>query len=162
MMMVLLRMVLAVMLLGLLLVVAAIIANRVPLTAAPGMALRLKTYLTTHHAATHGDATFPELRSREYARSAAEVYAAARASVIALGWVIISDDVAQGRLHAMVISRLWRFKDDVFVAVEATSAGARLNASAQSRVGRGDLGANLRHIMDLNATLDAHLINLHR
>jgi len=90
------------------------------------------------------------------------VYAAARASVIALGWVIISDDVAQGRLHAMVISRLWRFKDDVFVAVEATSAGARLNASAQSRVGRGDLGANLRHIMDLNATLDAHLINLHR
>lgn len=161
-MMIVLRVVLGLLLLGLLLIVAALLANRVPLTEPPGLALRLKTYLTMHHAVTGLNPGFPELHSRDYPLPAGEVYAAARASVSALGWVILSDDAAQGRLHALVISRLWRFKDDVVVVVEAIPAGARVTANAQSRVGRGDLGANLRHILDLHAALDARLTNLRR
>lgn len=161
-MMMLLRVVLGIVLLGVGLIIAAIIANRVPLTAPPGLALRLKTYLTCHHVATAPDSAFPELRGGDYAVMPDALYAAVRASVSGLGWRLVSEDAAQRRLHAIVSSRLWRFKDDVVVTVTATSDGARLNVSSRSRVGRGDLGANLRHVLDLNTALRVRLTNLRR
>lgn len=161
-MMIVLRIALGMLLLGVALIIAALIANRVPLTAPPGLALRLKTYLTSHYVATAPDSVFPELRSADYPLAPDVLYAAARAGVAALGWSVVSEDLKQRHLHAVVSSRLWRFKDDVQITVTATADGARLDASAQSRVGRGDLGANLRHILDLKAALRARLINPRR
>lgn len=46
-------------------------------------------------------------------------------------------------------TRLWRFVDDVVVTIRPTETGSELQASSQSRVGRGDLGQNPRNLVEL-------------
>ena len=140
-----------------LLLAAGIAGNRPPLTHPPGLAARLKIYLTTNRAATDSAAAFPELRPHDYALSPEQLFAAARATAETLSWMIVSEEVAHRRLHAVVTTRLWRFKDDVRITIEALPNGARLKLVSQSRVGRGDLGANTRHILDFYSVLDARL-----
>lgn len=140
-----------------LLLAAGIAGNRPPLTSSPGLVARLKIYLTTNRAATDTAAALPELRPHDYVLSPEQLFVAARATAGTLSWMIVSEDVAHWRLHAMVVTRLWRFKDDVRISVEALPQGARLNLVSQSRVGRGDLGANTRHILDFYTALDARL-----
>lgn len=161
-MIIILRVALGLVLLAIALIGAAVIANRVSLTAPPGFAVRLKTYLGAHHVVTAPDSPFPELRGSAYAVTPDALYAAVRAGVSALGWRLLSEDAARRRLHAVVSSRIWRFKDDVMIDIGVAPGGARLNISSQSRIGRGDLGANLRHILDLQAAVDARLPNLRR
>ena len=52
---------------------------------------------------------------------------------------------------------LWRFQDDVHIRVEPDPATDRavLLIRSESRVGKGDLGTNTRHVLDLYAQLDA-------
>jgi len=151
------RILIALFVIAVLLLAAGIAGNRPPLTSPPGLVARLKIYLTTNHAATDAAAAFPELLPHDYALSPEQLFAAARATAEALSWMIISEDVVHWRLHAVVVTPIWRFKDDVHLSVEALPKGARLNLESQSRVGRGDLGANTRHILDFYAALDARL-----
>lgn len=156
-MLVLLRILLGLLLIALLLVATGIAGNRLPLTSPPGLAARLKIYLTTHRAETRSDSVYPELRPREYPLPPQQLYTAARASLADLGWPLLAEDSTARHLHAVVATRLWKFKDDFELIVEPTSGGSSLRMSAQSRVGRGDLGANTRHILDFYATLERRL-----
>ena len=135
-------------------VVAGILSNALPLTDPPGISARLRAYLTTHEAETAEDSDFPELRPRLYNvppnRFIELVYSACRQ----LGWSVMSQDPASLRIHAVVQTSLLRFKDDVVIQVEAVSNGSLLRIRASSRVGRGDLGANTRHVLDLYRALD--------
>lgn len=159
-MLLLLRIILGLVLLALLLLVAGIAANRMPLTSPPGLAARLKIYLTTNLAETRSDSIFPELRTREYRVPPAQLYAAAHATFIELGWAVLDEDRTALRLHGLVATRLWKFKDDVELTVEPVPGGTRLLISSRSRVGRGDLGANTRHILDFTAALERRLAAL--
>lgn len=151
-------------LLGLLLIVvllaAGIAGNRLPLSNPPGLATRLKIYLTTHRAETRSDSVYPELRPRVYPLSPETLYTTARATLAGLGWPLQAEDSASRRLHAVVVTRFWKFKDDIELTVEPATGGSRLLMSSQSRVGRGDLGANTRHILDFDAALERRLAEL--
>jgi uncharacterized protein (DUF1499 family) len=153
------KILLILLLLALSLAFGAIWLNRVPITAEPGWAKRLLVYLTRNEAVTGDKHEFPELRPREYAVPAAELFAAVRASVVTLGWQIKSFDPAERQLHAVVSTSLLDFKDDLRLQVDAANSDtrSRLSARSGSRVGRADFGANLGHILELQRALGQRL-----
>ncbi len=159
-MLLLLRVLLGLLVIALLLLAAGIAGNRLPLTSPPGLTARLKTYLTTHRAETRADSIYPELRPREFSLPPQQLYAAARATLADLGWSLQAEDSTALRLHAVVVTRLWKFKDDFELVVEPAGSGSRLLLVSQSRVGRGDLGANTRHILDFSSALERRLAAL--
>jgi uncharacterized protein (DUF1499 family) len=139
------------------LIAGGLIANRPPMMDPPGLWARLVTYLGTHVAETRSDHPFPELRPRFYALPPDRLYATAREAIAGLGWGIASEDPEGVCLTAVVKSALWRFKDDVVVCVEPTEGGSTLRLRASSRIGRGDLAANTRHLLDLYAAIEQRL-----
>ena len=139
------------------LIAGGLIANRPPMMDPPGLWTRLVTYLGTHVAETRPDHPFPELRPRFYALPPVRLYATAREAITGLGWGIASEDPEGLCLTAVVESALWRFKDDVVVCVEPTEGGSMLRLRASSRIGRGDLAANTRHLLDLYAAIEQRL-----
>ncbi len=138
--------------LPLLLVLGGIAMNRPAMFDPPGPGQRLVTYLTTNVAATDPESPFPELKPQTFSVAPAKLLNAVAAACQALGWRVVALEPAQGSLTAVVTSPLWRFKDDVQVQVRATAAGgSTLEVHSASRVGKGDLGANSRHVVDLVA-----------
>ena len=140
------------------LIAGGLIANRPPMMVPPGLWARLVTYLGTHVAETRPDHPFPELRPRFYAMPPDRLYAVTREAIAGLGWRIASEDSASLALTAVVESALWRFKDDVVVKVEPMGGGSTLRMRSSSRIGRGDLAANTRHLLDLYAAIEQRLV----
>ncbi len=133
------------------LLAGALLINRPPLFAQPGLAERLKVYLTTNVAETREDHPFAELRTPSIATAADETERALVKAMESLGWQEISR--SDGVVQAVVVSSLFRFRDDVVVRVEGTEKGSLLHARSASRVGKGDLAANARHLQKLFAQL---------
>lgn len=133
------------------LLAAGIVGNRLPLSEPPGPAVRLNTYLNTHVAETAEDAAFPELRTRRYTMPADVLYAKVKEAIMRMpGWEIVESSDDRREVHAVVTTKLFRFKDDVTVGVIPEPGGQQaLKVRGESRVGKGDLGANTRHIFDL-------------
>ena len=125
--------------------------NKPPLLAPPGLLERLKTYLTTHVAETASNHPFAELQTPRVSADLPGTRAAVLSAMAALGWQEIREEPTA--IHATVVTRLLRFRDDVTVTFEATDEGTRLHARSASRIGRGDLGANARHLLDLFAAV---------
>ena len=70
-------------------------------------------------------------------------------------WGIVESKDDTRQLHAVVTSGLFRFKDDVTASVVPQPGGKpMLMVRAVSRVGKGDLGTNTRHVMDLHDALE--------
>jgi uncharacterized protein (DUF1499 family) len=107
-------------------------------------------------AETAPDAVLEELRPL-WLQGDPEVLVAGVADTMQdLGWREVSADQAGGRISAQVVSDLFRFTDDVTVYLHAAGTGlSEARVRSASRVGRGDLGANARHVMDLRAALSA-------
>jgi len=143
------------------LLAAGMIKNRLPWTEPPGPSERLTTYLNTHVAQTVEGSSFPELRPRHYEHvPPPQLFATVQGMIGKLpGWRVIEQDAAHASLHALVTTPLWRFQDDVHIRVEPEPAGngSVLLIRSESRVGKGDLGTNTRHVLDLYAQLDATL-----
>ena len=132
------------------LIAAGIIANRLPLTDAPGLITRLLTYLNTNVAETTADSPFAELQLRRYDAPEGLLLDIVRRAVQNLKWEITQLDAEKKELQAVVTTKIWKFKDDVTVQVRpAQPSGSLLWVRSASRVGKGDLGANTRHVMDL-------------
>jgi len=71
-----------------------------------------------------------------------------------LGWRDVRVDHAAAGVDAQVVTRWLRFTDDVQVRLLPGERGTlQARVRSASRVGRGDLGANTRHVMDLRAAL---------
>ncbi|MBW2442530.1 MAG: DUF1499 domain-containing protein, partial [Deltaproteobacteria bacterium] len=49
----------------------------------------------------------------------------------------------------MAETALFKFKDDIQIRLNIGDCGTELHIRASSRIGRGDLGANTRHILEL-------------
>lgn len=149
---------LALLVLALLLVSGALVMNRLPFQAPPGALNRLHAYLTTNVARTRPDNPFPELRPLELDRPPAQAYMLMLAAAESLGWTLAWTDAGQREFEAVARTPLLGFRDDVRVALSPTADGSRVDVFSRSRVGRGDLGANTRHVLDLFAaarTLEA-------
>lgn len=128
----------------------AILLNRAPLFAEPGIWPRLKSYLTENHRLTERDSAFPELRPRCLPVDEHAARIAMREAADSLGWSVAADRTAtQDELRLVVTSALFRFKDDVTLRLRRDEC-LWLEVDSRSRVGRGDLGANLRHILRIS------------
>lgn len=131
------------------LVLGALMLNNLPMGAPPGFRKRLWTYLTTHVAETRADHPFPELELPCVAMAPGPLFTRLEHTVELLGWHLVDSDARAHRLHAVAETPLFRFKDDVYVQLEVGQRGTEIHIRSRSRVGRGDLGANTRHILDL-------------
>jgi uncharacterized protein (DUF1499 family) len=143
-------------LLGVALIAAGIISNRLPLTEPPGFMPRLSTYLSTNVAETREDSPFAELRPRRYEAPPELLFDVVRRAAQSLRWEITSLDAEKREVQAVVTTKIWGFKDDVTMQVQpGQPSGAVLGVRSASRVGKGDLGANTRHILDLVEAVNA-------
>ncbi|MBI3962958.1 MAG: DUF1499 domain-containing protein [Deinococcus sp.] len=114
--------------------------------------------LVKNVAQTSPNAKNPALRTRVYARDYATVFQAAQEAVSALRiWELVSADQADGQITALVHIPVFGFIDDVTITLEQGSAGVRVNVRSASRVGKGDLGMNARHIRAYLQALDRRL-----
>ena len=137
------------------LLVAGVISNRLPLNNSPGFGARISTYLSTNVAETSADSVFPELKLRRYEAPPSLLFDVARRAVQGLKWEVTTMDDSKNEIHAVVTTKLWKFKDDVTVQIQpAQPSGSWLWVRSASRVGKGDLGANTRHVMDLVRFVD--------
>ena len=138
--------------LAILLPAGALALNRVPLTQPPGIAARLALYLGSNVAQTGPDAQRAELRPILLAGEHAALLQAIAAACRGLGWRNVRVDDTSVR--AEVVTLWLRFTDDMQATLLPAADGlleARVRSA--SRVGRGDLGANTRHVMELRAAL---------
>ncbi|MGH8651245.1 MAG: DUF1499 domain-containing protein [Gammaproteobacteria bacterium] len=135
------------------LLASALVANGTSWNTPPGALKRLGIYLGTNMATTE-NSSLPELKPRRYPLTGERAVKTIRQALAELGWVESAYHPERGEFHAVVTTRLWRFKDDVRIWVEEEEAGCVIHAHSQSRLGKGDLGANARHILDLFATLE--------
>lgn len=135
-----------------LLITGGLFLNRPPLLSPPGPLERLRTYLTSNVAETRSDHVFPELRPRLVPLDIQQTQAAVLASMRSLGWREIR--VVDGRTAAVVVSPLFGFRDDLSVRLEKAASATLLNARSTSRIGKGDLAANTRHLQRLFAEVE--------
>lgn len=131
-----------------------VLKNRVPLMDDPGIWDRLKVYLNTNVAQTRTDHPFPEMRgSMLPGHTMPLARQRVRDAFSALNWVELPQATEAETLNAVVSTSLLRFKDDVQVTLAKHDEGVRVDVRSASRIGRSDMGANQRHILDLYAVL---------
>jgi hypothetical protein len=132
-------------------------------------------WFTTNDVTTGSAPGYPDLTAHRYAEPPAEVVARARALAGAIPrWSVVSElpvlvreySTARGVVrdyHGLpgfaveVRTALFNFTDDLTVKVETDGSGSRVVIRSRSRVGRGDLGENARHIAALQRRMDAAL-----
>ncbi len=116
----------------------------------------LTRWFTTNRANTR-DPSHPDLGPLTLPGPPAD---AARRIAAAVGslprWRVESADPAGGSVHLTRRTRVWRFVDDVRLALTPAGGGTLVHAESQSRVGVGDLGQNRRNILELWAALRQH------
>jgi len=135
----------------------ALVRNDPPWGQPPGFGARLLTYMLSHVAETSVGSEFPELRPRRYPGLPPDhLFGVVDQAVTKLGWEVLGRDVQRHTLRAVATTPVFRFKDDVGITIVPTDDqhGAVLFVRSASRMGRGDLGANTRHLLDLYAQLD--------
>jgi Protein of unknown function (DUF1499) len=120
---------------------------------------RLIRALTRNRAWTDPESPDPRLRGRDYAVPFTTVWNAALETARARKrWTVTQADARRGEIQAEARTALWRFVDDVWIRISLDELGqTRVDVSSESRVGRGDLGANARRIARFLHALDRRL-----
>jgi uncharacterized protein (DUF1499 family) len=121
----------------------------------PRFGARLRRANETNIAATSENADWPELRPRRYTRSAADVAQAAARSFEHLRWTIASQEASS--LAAEVPIAGTPFIDDFVVTLSQDNQQTVVNVRSSSRVGKADLGANRRHVIQFFMVLEQQL-----
>ena len=145
-----------------LLVIATLFKNHVPLFDPPGLKKRLAVYLTTNTARTARDHPFPELRTPVFEAAPDVLYIAVKDAAINLGWSILDSDDVAWTLDMAAKTQFLLFVDDVRVEIipEAGDDGVTrtaLHIHSRSRLGKADFGANADHIRQLVKAVDRRL-----
>jgi uncharacterized protein (DUF1499 family) len=63
-----------------------------------------------------------------------------------MGWDIVAEVPAEGRIEATATTSFVGFKDDVVIRIQATDTGSRIDVRSKSRVGKGDMGVNAARV----------------
>jgi len=91
-------------------------------------------------------AAYPDIRPLTLALPPADAFALALREARAMGWEIVAQDPAAGRIEATATTLWFGFHDDVVVRVRPADGGSRIDVRSLSRVGVGDVGANAKRI----------------
>jgi uncharacterized protein (DUF1499 family) len=121
----------------------------------PRFGERLQRANQTNIAATSEDAEWPELRPRRYDRSATDVAQAAVRAFEHLRWTLASQEA--NSLAAEVPIAATSFIDDFRVTLTEANQQTVVNVRSSSRVGKADLGANRRHVIQFFIVLEQQL-----
>jgi uncharacterized protein (DUF1499 family) len=70
-----------------------------------------------------------------------------------LGWTLIEQNAAEGRIEASDKTTWFGFIDDVVIRVRADGAGSRVDVRSVSRIGFGDVGKNAQRIRAYRSAL---------
>jgi uncharacterized protein (DUF1499 family) len=89
---------------------------------------------------------YPDIQPMTVGVDPQAAFARARATARDLGWEVVGESEAEGRIEAVDTTFWFGFKDDVVIRVRGMSGGTRVDARSTSRVGRGDLGTNARRV----------------
>ena len=134
-------------------------SNQANLAESPGIAKRLKVFLTTHKAEINLNPVLPELRSPHYSVPPDELLFQVMTAMEQLGWQQVRQVKPGIGAKAIVVTPLWRFKDDVKVEIVTEGDGSSLRATSKSRIGRADFAANSAHLQCLLLQIATNLSN---
>ncbi len=141
------------------------------LTALAAAGFMQKRWFTANDITTGQTPDYPELTARVYAADLQATATAAKAACQSLKrWKLVAaiagetasrpEEADAATLHAEARTVLFSFVDDVtvrFEPLEGDPPRTRVVIRSHSRVGKGDLGENARHIAALQAAMDARL-----
>ncbi|MDB5840640.1 MAG: hypothetical protein JWQ23_2592 [Herminiimonas sp.] len=96
---------------------------------------------------------YPDIQSLSLPLPPADAFSRAVAAARAMGWELVAEEPAAGRIEATAATRWFGFKDDVVIRVQPAAAGSKVDIRSVSRVGRGDAGANAKRIREYLARL---------
>ena len=97
--------------------------------------------------------TYPGLAPLHLPMLRNEAFGRALAAAKAMGWSIVAEDMARGRIEATDRTRWFGFSDDIVVRLMAEGEGTRIDMRSASRVGISDLGKNAARIRAYLAAL---------
>lgn len=89
---------------------------------------------------------YPEIAPALLDVTPEQAYQRALAVARKMGWNIVYENPAEGRIEATDTTRWFGFKDDVVVRITLAGQGSRVDIRSASRVGLSDAGANARRI----------------
>jgi uncharacterized protein (DUF1499 family) len=103
---------------------------------------------------------YPELRAHVYFCAPDTAIDGARKAILARSeFRIVQDDAESGIIIAEAESGIGNFVDDIVIhAVALGARHTRVIVRSRSRLGRGDLGENARHIRTLQDAMDQLLV----
>ena len=122
--------------------------------------------LLTNRAATTPDNRDLRLRTRTYRAAPDAVIAALETIVPSLrtygrAWRIARTDGAADAMRTVHVEvPVVVFTDDLIVEITPRGTGSRVEVRSRSRVGKGDLGENRRHLLQILPALDQALASV--
>lgn len=96
---------------------------------------------------------YPDIQPLTLEISPADAFVRALRAAREMGWEIVAQDAANGRIEATATTFWFGFKDDVVVRIAPSDGGSRIDVRSLSRVGVGDAGANAERIRKYLARL---------
>ena len=99
---------------------------------------------------------YPDLRPLMMAMPVDSAFSLALRTAREMGWELVDQNRAEGRIEATATTPWMGFKDDVVIRVTAASGISRVDVRSKSRVGRGDVGANAKRIREYLQRLRAN------
>lgn len=91
---------------------------------------------------------YPDIAPIRSNKSAPEAFADALRVGKVMGWEIVAQDPGDLRFEATARTPVYRFVDDVVVAVTSVDGASRIDIRSVSRIGRGDRGVNAMRIRE--------------
>ena len=112
---------------------------------------------TINDVTTGATPQYADIQPQRFSKPADQVFAAALATARDMGFEITMQSPERGQIEAVATTPVFRFKDDVTIAVGRFGQGAIVNVRSRSRIGKGDLGANARRIREFQSRLASRL-----
>jgi uncharacterized protein (DUF1499 family) len=97
---------------------------------------------------------YPDLQTVHVDVPPETAFERALAAVERMGWELVAQVPAEGRIEATDTTFWFRFKDDVVIRIRPSAQGSAVDARSTSRVGIGDAGTNARRLREFFAALD--------
>lgn len=96
---------------------------------------------------------YADLQPQKFNQPVEKVFTAALEVSRAQGWEIRETKPESGIIEAIATTRLFKFKDDVTIAITSEGSTTIVNVRSKSRIGKGDMGTNARRIRAFQAEL---------
>lgn len=100
---------------------------------------------------------YPDIQTYETAASAEQVFAAAIAVAQDLGWEVVDQSPADGRIEGYHTTFWFGFVDDVVIRIRPVDGSTLVDMRSKSRVGLSDVGKNAARIREFMDSLDRRL-----